>query len=83
METINTNPYADDDFTQASEHLRLAISSGELRDKGTGLRYGKITISIGIAPFHENARPNDLIRRADQALYQAKERGRNRVEKAT
>lgn len=41
------------------------------------------TISIGIAEIHENdATIDDLLRRADEALYRAKELGRNRVEQA-
>jgi diguanylate cyclase (GGDEF)-like protein len=44
----------------------------------TGLR---ITVSIGVARQDEkNARPNDVIKAADQALYRAKKSGRNRVE---
>ena len=66
-----------------SEQIRQAISSGELKDKGNGQSYGKITVSIGIAQFRMQELPNDLICRADRALYLAKERGRNRVEKAT
>ena len=65
-----------------SEQIRKAVSSGELKDKGSGERYGKITISIGIAQFRMNELPYDLINRADRTLYLAKERGRNRVEKA-
>lgn len=41
-----------------------------------------ITISVGVhtmAP-HSNSNPQDLIRRADTALYEAKRKGRNRVE---
>ena len=40
-----------------------------------------ITVSVGMAAFHAGADTADsLIVRADQALYRAKENGRNRVE---
>jgi len=65
-----------------AEQIRQTISHGELKDMGSGRGYGRITISIGIAQFRTNELPNDLIRRTDLALYMAKERGRNRVEKA-
>jgi diguanylate cyclase (GGDEF)-like protein len=41
---------------------------------------GPVTVSIGIAsyPMHGDT-PEQLIRRADRALYIAKEQGRNRV----
>jgi diguanylate cyclase (GGDEF)-like protein len=39
-----------------------------------------VTVSIGIAVFpHHGAKPQTLIRAADQALYEAKGRGRDRV----
>ncbi|MCP4041126.1 MAG: GGDEF domain-containing protein [Gammaproteobacteria bacterium] len=66
-----------------AEQIRKAISSGELKNKAKGGTYGKVTISIGVAQFYASNRPNDLIQRADRALYLAKNRGRNRVEKAT
>ena len=41
----------------------------------------KIPASIGIALLHaDHKTPSDVIRDADAAMYQAKERGRNRVE---
>lgn len=40
----------------------------------------RITVSIGVASFPEDAiNPKELIHKADLALYQAKEKGRNQV----
>jgi diguanylate cyclase (GGDEF)-like protein len=45
-----------------------------------GLRRVAITVSIGVAePEESGVDPEDVIRAADQALYQAKRAGRNRV----
>ncbi len=41
-----------------------------------------ITVSMGIAEYKNNQSAEDLIKAADQALYKAKENGRNRVELA-
>ena len=38
-----------------------------------------ITISVGVSIFHENDTKKSLLKRVDQALYQAKKEGRNRV----
>ncbi|TVO76713.1 GGDEF domain-containing protein [Sedimenticola selenatireducens] len=64
----------------AAEQIRNEISSGTLINKNRGEAYGSITISIGIAKLGKDDHPLDLIRRADQSLYLAKNRGRNRVE---
>ena len=42
----------------------------------------KITCSFGVASLKEDEDAAALIRRADEALYRAKQRGRNRVEEA-
>lgn len=57
-----------------AEHLRLAIMSNV---------YEKLpaqTASFGVATVRDGDSGNDLIRRADEALYRAKKGGRNRVE---
>ena len=42
-----------------------------------------VTVSIGVAEAQASSESaEDVIRRADAALYQAKQRGRNRVELA-
>jgi diguanylate cyclase (GGDEF)-like protein len=42
----------------------------------------KITISVGVTMFKENDTINSITKRVDEALYRAKDNGRNRVEVA-
>ncbi|HEX5329203.1 diguanylate cyclase [Sulfuricurvum sp.] len=65
------------DFDEAmtlAEDLRCAIENA-LFDT-----IGNITISFGVAVMQEGDDEALLLKRADQALYMAKEKGRNRVE---
>ncbi|MBU0504162.1 MAG: GGDEF domain-containing protein [Candidatus Omnitrophica bacterium] len=61
----------------AAERIREAIEDALIRAYDEDLR---ITLSVGIAVFPGDAQDTDaLIDRADQALYKAKQSGRNKV----
>jgi diguanylate cyclase (GGDEF)-like protein len=62
---------------QAAEKLRAAI------EQATFSIAGKITCSFGVAEFQEGESAARLVARADNALYRAKLRGRNRTELAS
>ena len=62
---------------QAAEKLRAAI------EQATFSAVGRITCSFGIAEFLAGDSAAALVARADNALYQAKKRGRNRAELAS
>ncbi len=66
-----------------AELIRKEVASGILKDRNSGKSFGKITISIGVAQYRNGESMNDLVERADRALYLAKRRGRNRVEQAS
>ena len=64
----------------AADRIRTHIEA--MDSSAAPLRYGnhrKITVSIGVAGFHRDEAIVDVLGRADAALYQAKEGGRNRV----
>ena len=64
-----------------AEKIRASIMSLDLRHVGNAI--GPITASFGVAQFPEcGSDANTLIHAADQAMYQAKEAGRNRVMRA-
>ncbi len=66
---------------QRAEELRRAIT--ELRVRHAKLDMPAISMSCGVAAFPDHGVTADaLLRAADQALYRAKEAGRNRVESA-
>jgi diguanylate cyclase len=67
---------------KVAETLRRAIETRELINKSDNKKLGSITISIGVAELRAGEQPATLIERADEALYKAKNAGRNRVSTA-
>jgi len=66
--------------TAVAEALRCAVKSLRLPHRGS--EHGVVTISVGVTahfPGQEINQTEDLLRRADDALYQAKAGGRDRI----
>jgi diguanylate cyclase (GGDEF)-like protein len=62
----------------AAERLREAIEDAGLPG-GETQPLGRVSISGGVASIHPTDTARELLARADQALYKAKGRGRNRI----
>jgi len=62
-----------------ADKTRELVSSKRLKDSSTGKPIGHMSVSIGVAGYVLAERLEELVRRADKALYEAKEAGRNRV----
>lgn len=62
-----------------AEQIRKTVAKNRVRLKSSGQDLGAITLSIGCSQFQPGETLADLIRRADEALYQAKHHGRNCV----
>ena len=60
-----------------AERIRAGISDSEL-DLGDAVRVHQ-TVSIGVATWDGHEPPENLLRRADAAMYDAKKAGRDRV----
>lgn len=69
-----------EDALVITEKIRAAVEKSSLEHEGRKL---SITISIGLTEFQSRDDPTALVKRADQALLRAKERGKNRIECST
>lgn len=67
--------------SKIAERIRGAVQA-ELFPASDGQRTIQVTVSIGLAPANGDPDPDKLFRRADRALYQSKNDGRNRVTNA-
>lgn len=64
---------------QMVDACRLSLADLPLYAAKTGERIGAVTFSAGVAELHPGETIADLLRRADEAMYRAKNCGRNRV----
>jgi diguanylate cyclase len=67
------------DAVSAVERIRGVLEAKQWSIEPTGERVGKVTASFGVARLRPDESPDDLLRRADQRLYEAKVHGRNCV----
>jgi diguanylate cyclase (GGDEF)-like protein len=66
---------------QRADNILDAVRRLQVKHRGQVL--GSVTVSLGVAAFPQHGdTPEALIRSADRALYQAKERGRNKLASA-
>ncbi len=62
-----------------AQQIRLGVADMKLKIKDTGEPIDQITISLGVALLKSDESLDAAIKRADDALYRAKNQGRNRA----
>jgi diguanylate cyclase len=62
-----------------AENMRLTFERLDLKKKNTGESLGRLTLSFGVAAYKRGESAEDFMHRADDALYNAKKMGRNKV----
>lgn len=70
------------DGLRVAEGVRQRIKAMKLRDRRTQAVVLRVTVSAGVALMHADDDPASWIARADGALYQSKQGGRDRVSSA-
>jgi diguanylate cyclase len=68
-----------DGAARVGETVREVFAQGKLKKAGSSEYLGQITVSIGVGQYRPNETAAEFVQRSDQALYLAKENGRNRV----
>lgn len=64
---------------KVAETIRNAVENSRIKNAENGDIIGKVTLSFGVTSFRPGDTASSLIERADKALYQSKQNGRNRV----
>jgi len=65
--------------SEIAEKIRVSLAGSRLKKKNSSESIGQITVSIGISELKPDDTAENFIVRADNALYKAKETGRNKV----
>ena len=68
-----------DNAVVVANKIRGSFANVQLKYSKSGQIIGKITVSAGVATIQGDDTPESLIKRADDALYMAKQYGRNAV----
>ena len=67
---------------EVAEKIRQGVEKMRFVSAKTRQRLPQVTISLGVTSRHGNERWQNMVQRADEALYQAKQKGRNQVQVA-
>lgn len=62
-----------------AERIRGTLAGRRLKNKVNGQTLGTVTLSAGVALLRKGESAADLLQRADESLYAAKQSGRNRT----
>lgn len=68
-----------DEAAERLDDARVDLSHKRLINRETSEPIGQVTFSAGVADAFAFPTPSDALRAADEALFQAKEQGRNRI----
>ena len=71
-----------DEAKIVAERLRTSVENKKIEiqtNKNEQIKHISVTISVGLAQLDIKDMADDLYMKADRALYEAKEQGRNRV----
>jgi len=62
-----------------AETIRAKFSNSRIKKRGHEDSIGQVTVSAGLSMRKQGDTPSDIIERADKALYQSKDNGRNKI----